>query len=72
MSKRVAVYARVSTTRQAESDISIPDQLKQAESYCKARAWHIVRQYVDPGASALDDKRPQFQRSSFGQIRLLD
>jgi hypothetical protein len=27
MSKRVGVYARVSTTRQAENDISIPDQL---------------------------------------------
>ena len=34
MTKRVAVYARVSTTRQAENDISIPDQLAQARRYC--------------------------------------
>ncbi len=26
---QVALYARVSTTRQAENDLSIPDQLRQ-------------------------------------------
>src|SRR3954454_164184 len=62
MSKRVAVYARVSTTRQAENDISIPDQLAQARRYCHTRGWHVVREFVDPGASARDEKRPEFQR----------
>ncbi len=62
MSKRVAVYARVSTTRQAENDISIPDQLAQARRYCDERGWHVIREFVDPGASARDDKRPEFQR----------
>ena len=38
MNERVAVYARVSTARQAEHDISIPDQLAQARKYCEARA----------------------------------
>jgi DNA invertase Pin-like site-specific DNA recombinase len=47
MSKRVAVYARVSTTRQAEHDISIPDQLAQARKYCEARGWSVVREFVD-------------------------
>ena len=61
MSKRVAIYARVSTTRQAENDISIPDQLGQARKYCETRGWYVVREYVDPGASARDDRRPQFQ-----------
>ena len=61
MSKRVAVYARVSTTRQAESDISIPDQIAHAKRYCESRGWHIAREFVDAGASARDDKRPQFQ-----------
>ena len=61
MSKRVAIYARVSTTRQAENDISIPNQLGQARKYCEARGWYVVREFVDPGASARDDKRPQFQ-----------
>ena len=62
MTKRVAVYARVSTTRQAEHDISIPDQLAQAKRYCQGKGWHVVAEYVDPGASARDDKRPEFQR----------
>ena len=62
MSKRVAVYARVSTTRQAENDISIPDQLAQARRYCGAKGWHVMREFVDPGASARDDKRPEFQQ----------
>lgn len=31
----VALYARVSTTRQAENDLSIPDQLRQLHDYCK-------------------------------------
>ena len=62
MSKRVGVYARVSTTRQAENDISIPDQLAQAKRYCEAKGWHVVREFVDPGASARDDRRPEFQR----------
>lgn len=62
MSKRVAVYARVSTTRQAENDISIPDQLAQARRYCEAKGWHLAREFVDPGASARDDKRPEFQQ----------
>ena len=62
MSKRVAVYARVSTTRQAENDISLPDQLAQARRYCEQRGWHVAREFVDAGASARDDKRPQLQR----------
>jgi site-specific DNA recombinase len=61
MSKRVGVYARVSTTRQAERDISIPDQLAQARKYCESRGWMVVREFVDAGASARDDKRPEFQ-----------
>ncbi|HEY1613372.1 MAG TPA: recombinase family protein [Rhizomicrobium sp.] len=61
MSKRVAIYARVSTTRQAEHDISIPDQLAQARKYCESRGWHLVREFIDPGVSARGDKRPQFQ-----------
>src|SRR5579864_783644 len=62
MTKRVAVYARVSTIRQAENDISIPDQLAQARRYCGGRSWIVAREFVDPGASARDEKRPEFQR----------
>ncbi len=61
MTKRVAIYARVSTTRQAEHDLSIPDQLARARKYSEAHGWFVVREFIDPGASARDDKRPQFQ-----------
>ncbi len=62
MSKRVAIYARVSTTRQVENDISIPDQLAQTKRYCSERSWHVIREFVDLGASARNDKRPEFRR----------
>jgi site-specific DNA recombinase len=59
---RAAFYLRVSTGRQAESDLSIPDQRRQAKDYCGSRGWEIVADYVEPGASANDDRRPEFQR----------
>ena len=31
----VAIYARVSTTRQADNDLSIPDQLRQLREWCE-------------------------------------
>jgi len=62
MAQSVALYLRVSTTRQAEQDLSIPDQLKQLTDYCNGKGWQVVAEYVEPGASATDDKRPEFQR----------
>jgi DNA invertase Pin-like site-specific DNA recombinase len=59
---RVAIYARVSTTRQAETDLSIPDQIAQVEGYAKRHGYLVVNTYVEPGASATDDKRPAFQQ----------
>lgn len=57
----VAIYARVSTVRQAEKDLSIPDQLRQMREWCKARNHQIALEYIESGASATDDKRPVFQ-----------
>jgi site-specific DNA recombinase len=59
---RAALYLRVSTGRQAENDLSIPDQRRQAKGYCTSRGWEIVADYVEPGVSATDDRRPEFQR----------
>lgn len=58
---RAALYLRVSTARQAERDLSIPDQQRQAEAHCRAQGWPVVAVFIDAGASATDDKRPQFQ-----------
>ena len=57
----VALYARVSTTRQAENDLSIPDQLKQMREWCDANDYSVAIEYIELGASAKDDKRPVFQ-----------
>ena len=58
----VALYARVSTTKQAEKDLSIPDQLRQMKEWCKARHYNIAVEYIEAGASATDDRRPVFQQ----------
>src|SRR2546430_14275613 len=62
MPVRAALYLRVSTGRQADNDLSIPDQRRQAKAYCASRDWEIAADYVEPGASATDDRRPGFQR----------
>jgi site-specific DNA recombinase len=59
---RAALYLRVSTARQAEHDVSIPDQRRQGEGYCTSRGYRLVETYVEPGASATNDRRPEFQR----------
>jgi site-specific DNA recombinase len=59
---RAGLYLRVSTGRQADNDLSIPDQRRQARAYCASHGWEIVADYVEPGVSATDDKRPEFQR----------
>lgn len=53
-----ALYLRVSTTRQAEVDLSIPDQLAQTRAYCERQGWRVFAEYAEPGASAMDDNRP--------------
>jgi len=59
---RAALYLRVSTKRQAEKDLSIPDQRKQLEAFCKQRGWTVAAEFVEPGASGTtDDRRPAFQ-----------
>ena len=58
----VALYARVSTARQAEKDLSIPDQLNQMREWCKANGHLIAQEYIEAGATATDDKRPEFQQ----------
>jgi site-specific DNA recombinase len=59
---RAAIYLRVSTGRQAEHDLSIPDQKAQTEAWVAQRGWSVAAEYVEPGASATDDKRLEFQR----------
>ena len=58
---RAALYLRVSTPRQAEHDLSIPDQRRQMENYCLGKSWEVATEFVEPGNTATDDRRPAFQ-----------
>ena len=60
--KRAALYLRVSTGRQAAGDVSLPSQRDLNRRYCEAQGWVVVDEFVEPGASATDDRRPVFQR----------
>ena len=59
---RALAYLRVSTGRQAETELSIPDQRRHIRAWCADRKLEVIEEYVEPGASATDDKRPEFQR----------
>ncbi|WP_454850465.1 recombinase family protein [Rhizobium binxianense] len=58
---KAALYLRVSTGRQADNDLSIPDQRRQIENYCLGKGWEVAAEYVEPGNTATDDRRPAFQ-----------
>ena len=60
--KRVVVYARVSTRRQADNDISVPDQIAQGERWVAEHGAILAETFVEPGASATTDSRPVFSR----------
>jgi len=58
----VVLYARVSSDKQAEKDLSIPAQLKHMRQYCLQKGWKVVGEFVDEAESARTANRPQFQR----------
>lgn len=58
---RAAAYVRVSTSRQAERETSLADQVGAITSFCEARGIELAEVYREPGASATDDNRPQFR-----------
>lgn len=66
---RAALYCRVSTGRQAERDLSIPDQLKQLRAHCQAKGWTVAQEYIESGASARDDRRLEFQQMVSEAVR---
>lgn len=49
--KMVAVYARVSTTEQAEEGFSIPEQLRTTYEWCEKQGYEVYKEYVDRGIS---------------------
>jgi site-specific DNA recombinase len=61
-SRCAALYMRVSTGRQAEHDVSIPDQRTQLNAWCRANGYTVAAEFIEAGASAGDDRRPVFQQ----------
>ena len=57
----VCIYTRVSTTMQAQNDLSLPDQVKSIRAFADEKGWDIVADFTDPGFSARSDNRPAFQ-----------
>jgi len=51
---RIGIYARVST-----KDQSCDLQLRDLRTYCAARGFDLVREYVDAGQSGAKDSRPE-------------
>lgn len=47
--RRAALYLRVSTGRQAEHDLSIPDQRRQLLAYCQAKDINVIAEFVEAG-----------------------
>jgi site-specific DNA recombinase len=59
---KLALYARVSTGRQAEEGVSIDGQVSQLTAWAEREGYSVVEIYRELGASATDDRRPEFQR----------
>lgn len=58
--KRAYLYARFSSDSQRE--VSIDDQFKAGEAFCKANGYEIAGYYSDHALTGRNDKRPDFQR----------
>lgn len=59
---KVAIYARVSTTNQAQEGYSIDGQLSALSSYCDAKGWQVYDTYTDAGHTGSNMDRPALQR----------
>jgi len=58
---KAVLYARVSSEKQAEKDLSIPAQLKALRKHAESKGYDVVRDYVDEAESARTAHRPAFQ-----------
>ena len=56
-----ATYARVSSSEQVKG-YSLDAQVQTTSNFAQSRGWTVVAEYVEPGLTATNDQRPQFQR----------
>lgn len=61
--KTVAIYARVSTTEQADEGYSIDEQIRVLNEYCSEKGYFVFDEYIDRGISGKNiSGRPAVQR----------
>src|SRR5215210_1143020 len=65
MTKRVALYVRVSTEEQAKSGFSLPEQRRTLSEHAERQGWDVAEVVEDPGDSGADPNRP-------GLLRILE
>ena len=58
--KKVAIYARYSSSKQREQ--SIEGQLRVCRAFCTTKNWDVVQVYIDRARSGRTDNRPEFQK----------
>lgn len=56
------IYARVSTSEQAEKELSIPAQVQAMRDYARQHGWTVVEEFVESGVSARTTARPILQQ----------
>ena len=56
------LYARVSTDKQAEKELSIPAQLQAMRDHARQHGWTVIEEFIEPGASATTAQRRELQR----------
>ena len=59
---RACGYYRASTARQTEAELTIPSQMRAVQAYCERKGWDLAAEFVEQGATATDDNRPEFQK----------
>jgi len=59
---RACGYYRVSTGRQSDANLSIPSQRQATRVFCDRKGWTMAVEFIEPGATATDDQRPEFQK----------
>lgn len=58
---KAVLYARVSSEKQAEKDLSIKAQVKELRRYAEKHQFEIINIFIDEAKSARTANRPAFQ-----------
>ena len=56
------LYARVSTDKQAQKDLSIPAQIQAMKEFAKKNGWRVIGHFIDEGESAKTANRPELKK----------